>query len=166
MAVGVFAISAILWANAGQVSSMGGAKSEARAVFDRLMNAFSLCDRNELARLTSPDWTYVGLDGRIYTREEYFKDTGEHCKPAPAPVLRDVQVHTYGDDTAIATAAFDWSDAKKVASGPLRVTVVWVKQNGRWSSVHAHTWRETLSSPPLRKETSSPKRRIDPSATP
>ena len=91
MAIGVFAISAILLANTGQVSSIGGAKSEAQAVFDRLMNAFSLCDRYEVARLTSPEWTYIGLDGRMYTREEYFKDTGEHCKPAPAPVLRNVQ---------------------------------------------------------------------------
>ena len=139
MAIGVFAISAILLANTDQVSSIGGAKSEAQAVFDRLMNAFSLCDRNELSRLTSPEWTYIGLDGRMYTREEYLKDTGEHCKPAPAPVLRDVQVRTYGDDTAIITAAFNRPDARKVASGSIRVTVVWIKQNGRWSSVHAHT---------------------------
>ena len=137
MAIGVFAISAILLANTGQVSSIGGAKSEARAVFDRLMNAFSLCDRNELSRLTSPEWTYIGLGGRMHTREEYFKDTGEHCKPAPAPVLRDVQVRTYGDDTAIITADFDRPDSRKVASGSVRVTVVWIKQNGRWSSVHA-----------------------------
>ena len=82
MAIGVFAISAILLANTGQVSSIGNAKSEARVAFDRLMNAFTLCDRDDLARLTSPEWTYIGLDGRMYTREEYFKDTGEHCKPA------------------------------------------------------------------------------------
>jgi Domain of unknown function (DUF4440) len=132
MAIGVFAISAILLANTGQVSSIGNAKSEARLAFDRLMNAFSLCDRNDLARLTSPEWTYIGLDGRIYTREEYLKNTGEHCKPAPAPVLRDVQVRTYADDTAIITAAFERPDARKVASGSIRVTVVWIKQNGRW----------------------------------
>jgi hypothetical protein len=77
MAIGVFAISAILLANTGQVSSIGNAKSEARLAFDRLMNAFSLCDRNDLARLTSPEWTYIGLDGRMYTREEYLKDTRE-----------------------------------------------------------------------------------------
>jgi hypothetical protein len=137
MAIGVFAISAILLANIGQVSSLGGAKSETRAVFDRLMNAFSLCDRNELARLTSPEWTYIGPDGRMYTREEFLKDTGEHCKPGPAPVLRDVQVRTYNDDTAIITATFDRPDARKVASSSIRVTVVCTKQNGRWSSVHA-----------------------------
>ena len=139
MAIGVFAISAVLLANTDQVSSIGGAKSEAQAVFDRLMNAFSLCDRNELSRLTSPEWTYIGLDGRMYTREEYLKDTGEHCKPAPAPVLRDVQVRTYGDDTAIITATVDRPDSRRVASDSVRVTVVWIKQNGRWSSVHAQT---------------------------
>jgi len=76
-------------------------------------------------------WTAVCIPAK------YFKDTGEHCKPAPAPVLRDVQVRTYGDDTAIITADFDRPDSRKVASGSVRVTVVWIKQNGRWSSVHA-----------------------------
>jgi hypothetical protein len=41
-------------------------------------------------------------------------------------------VRTYGDDTAIITAAFERPDARKVASGSIRVTVVWIKQNGRW----------------------------------
>jgi len=137
MAIGAFAISAILLASSGQVSGIGNAKSEARVAFDRLIDALSLCDQQDFVRLTSPDWTQIRLDGRVFTREESLKDMRAACKPGPAPVLSDVQVRTFRDDTAIITAAAE--PREKGNAGPIRMTFVWIKQNGRWVSVHAHT---------------------------
>jgi uncharacterized protein (TIGR02246 family) len=139
MAIGTFTIAAILLASLGQVSGIGNAKSEARVAFDRLIDALSLCDRQEVARLTSPDWTQIRLDGRVYTREESLKDMRAVCKPGPPPVLSDVQVRTFRDDTAIITAAAEPREKGHTAAGPIRMTIVWIKQNGRWVSVHAHT---------------------------
>lgn len=94
MATGILAVWAILLASIGQVSALGDAKSEARAAFDRLMNALSVCDQKELVALTSPASTHISEDGQIYSGEELLKDVRARCKPAAPAVVTDVQVRT------------------------------------------------------------------------
>lgn len=139
MATGILAVWAILLASIGQVSALGDAKSEARAAFDRLMNALSVCDQKELVALTSPASTHISEDGQIYSGEELLKDVRARCKPAAPAVVTDVQVRTFKDQTAIITAAVEWRERGRSPKGPVRMTTVWIKQDDRWLNVHTHT---------------------------
>ena len=141
MTNGTLAIVATLVASLGQVSGIGNAKSEALAAFNRLMDAFAMCDLREVDRLTSLNWIDIRLDGRVHTREASMKDTRQRCKPQPATILKDMQVRTYGDDTAVFIAAFVRREGGDVPAGPVRLTDVWVKQEGRWVRVHSHVSR-------------------------
>jgi hypothetical protein len=131
----VVMIAAVV-ASTSQAPLIGNAKAEALAAFNRLIDASALCDYQEVGRLTSPDGLFIRPDGRLQTRESYIKDTRPLCKPGPRPGLRDVQVRAYDDDTAIVTAVLEPNDTK--AATPLRLTMVWVKRDGRWVSVHSH----------------------------
>ena len=141
MAIGTFAILATLVTSLGQVSSIGNAKSEALAAFNRLMDASAVCDHKEVDRLTSPDWTEIRLDGRLYTREESIKDRRQRCKPGPSTILRELQVRTYGDDTALVTVVCEPRQDGQAASGSIRLTSAWIKQDRRWVNVHSHLSR-------------------------
>jgi Domain of unknown function (DUF4440) len=124
MAIGTLAIVATLVTGPGQVSSIGNAESEALAAFNRLMNASALCDHKEVDRLTSPDWIEIRSDGGVYAREEAFKDRRLRCKPGPPAILKDLQVRTHGDDTAIVTTVCELRQDGQVAPGPMRLTSV------------------------------------------
>lgn len=127
----LIAAAAVLAIHTLSAQSLDPAFQEARAA---RAAAIAAGDDVGLRRYTTDDFVYVGAEGQLLTRaERETANQGNSTRP-PRPRLTEVRVRDYGD-----TIITSGRGALNVRGGvqPIRVTQVWVKQNGEWKVAHA-----------------------------
>ena len=122
---------------------------EVLALEDQLTEATRTLDIATLDRLYSDDIMFTGVTGVICNKsslmDEARRGASERQKAAPAPAIvsyekDDVRGVRHGD-TAVTSYRFDVTVRQESGDAVhrYRTTNVWMKRDGRWQVVAAHT---------------------------
>lgn len=95
--------------------------------------AIAAGDGEGLMRYTTDDFVYIGAEGQMQTRAERMSLNNGLERPPRQP-LKDLKVRVYGD--TVITSGQGVQNVRGVMQ-PIRVTQIWVKQNGEWKVAHA-----------------------------
>ncbi len=85
-------------------------------------------DAKSWAKYTTDDFTVIGVDGTVSSKQERMAGIAGHPRTADLP-KKDEHWRTYGATTAIQTF---WREPATSNEKPARATTVWVKQHGTW----------------------------------
>ncbi|WP_394824172.1 nuclear transport factor 2 family protein [Pendulispora albinea] len=117
--------------------------AEILRIDDQWVDAIDRHDRATLDAIVAPDHIETTPRGVLYTRAQLFRFLDG---PAPRSAtgqtskLSDRQVHLYGN-TAIVTGINTITNTTPASIVTIRFTDVFVKLDGRWRAVAAHTSR-------------------------
>ena len=115
-------------------------KEEIKSFEEERNRAILSGDAATLDRMTSDDYTFVTLRGELRTKAEIVKGFQSGSYKYESRTISDLDVRVYGN-TAIVTGRSIQKGMEngKDYSGDYRFTRVYVKQNGRWTTVALQT---------------------------
>ena len=101
-------------------------------------------DAAALDRMTSDDYTFIGIHGELRAKPEIVKGFASGAFKYDARQMSDLKVRVYGD-TAIVTgrASQTGTENQKDYSGAYRFTRVYVRRHGVWRTVAFQTTLES-----------------------
>jgi len=120
------------------------AEREVRAMEKQWNDARVHADIDTLNRILSADWTITQADGTINTKAEYLADLKSGTRKFSADVKEDELTVRVYDDTAVVVGVSDARGLYKGRpfGGPLRITRVYLKRDGRWLMIASQSTRK------------------------
>jgi hypothetical protein len=97
------------------------------------IDALGRRDASAVGRILADDFIGINLAARPYTKATYLKEVGDGDYASGAPSLGESSVRVFGG-----TAVLNCLIQLKEPLHPIRVTKVYVKEQGRWQCVTAH----------------------------
>jgi len=111
------------------------------AVQQTLASAWKARDRAAIEQIIAPDWTAIGPNGLITTREELMAPVFElGIQHIDVLDIDDVRVRVF-DDVAVVTGRTHVVGryAETSYDARLRFTDLFIRRSGRWQAVASHT---------------------------
>jgi ketosteroid isomerase-like protein len=91
-------------------------------------------------RIMSDDFTWTSPSGEVWTKAQDIEEIKSGGSVIASWVLTDVKVRVYGDAAVVTGRSTVKETYKgKELSGQVRWTHTWVKRDGRWQCVAAHS---------------------------
>jgi len=114
----------------------GNAEQQVKEVNDRYIAAQLNNDSDSLQKLMADDFTAIRSDGSLSTKAQEIEHIKSGALTHEKSDIQDVKIRVYGN-SAVATVRsyFKGTVNGKPLSSTVRVTRVWVKQNGNWKCV-------------------------------
>ena len=109
-----------------------GRRGEVLEAVRKSSEAQAACNTEIYEALHTPDFMFV-QDGV----QESMNRLRDGCVARKAPIRDDVQVRFYGD-AAIVTSRLQQYRRDGTIAPAVRLTQVWVRQNGKWLNAHSH----------------------------
>lgn len=123
-----------------QKGQKGNLEQAIRQLDSERIQALVRSDTAALDRIYSDDFVGIGIMGRVRTKAQLMSDLKSGDLKFNSAKPDDVQVRVYGA-TAVETgrATVDGRDRGQALPRDTRFTRVWVRQQGRWRLVAAHS---------------------------
>jgi len=123
--------------------SSGGAEQEIGALNREWVDAIIKRDAAAFERILADDYVGTYPDGTVETKAQIVVLNKKPAAPDEPTIesmeVSDPQMRVYGD-AAVATALLTYKGRNKgqAFSAPQRMTIMYVKRNGRWQPVASH----------------------------
>jgi uncharacterized protein (TIGR02246 family) len=117
-------------------SAAENSKEEIRSLETARNEAIVHGDAAALERMTSDDYTFITLRGELRTKAEIVKGFSTGAFKYASREISDLNIRVYGNAAVVTGRSTQkGTENGKDYSGDYRFTRVYVKQNGRWSTV-------------------------------
>jgi hypothetical protein len=102
------------------------------------------CDTAWIDKTLAPDYITINGSGEIYTRQQMIQCEGPPSEYQTATVSeQNVRVYR---DAAVENAVWSAHHRERGDSQSIRITVIWIKNQGRWRPVEEH-WSTLVPKP-------------------
>lgn len=113
--------------------------ADVRKLLSDLEAAVSKNDAAALDKIYSDDYTFIGPDGKFYTKAQRLDSIRSGDTKAESIKFDDVKVQSYGDTAVVTTnVALKGKMQGKDVNGTGESTIVFSKVSGNWRVVHGH----------------------------
>lgn len=90
--------------------------------------------------LMAPDFFCVSIEGLFLNRAEYLLGVSTATRTVSKLSIREKTIHFYGDSAIVSGIIDVEAQAEgREFSGPIRITMTWVRMAGEWKAACYHT---------------------------
>ncbi len=134
------AVGCLLTAAGARGEPHGKAVDQIRKLEEERNEAIVRGDAAVLERLTSDDYTFVTLRGEMRSKAEIIRDFRSGAAKYQSRTISDLNIRVYGDAAVVTGRAVQkGAENGKDYSGDYWFTRVYVRRNGRWTTVALQT---------------------------